>query len=169
MRFLLSIFLVVIIVVLSGCNGEQLVGKAEDPSKQTTKLKAPKQKFKVGDVVKIGGTELVIKSAKLIKGNPSQPPKKGNVLEVAIEAKNNGDQRWILIDGDFDLYDKNGEELEKYYSIEDENLLSDEVKKGSTVKGKIFYDVPGKGIYELRYYPDFLQNQEVKFDIELSK
>lgn len=169
MRFLFSIFLVFIIVVLSGCNAEQLVGKAEDPNKQAAKIEAPKQIFKVGDVVKISGTELVIKSAKLRKGVKSDPPKKGNILEVAIEAKNKGDLDWNLVDGDFDLYDKNGQELEKYYSIEDENLLSGGVNKGSTVSGKIFYDVPGEDTYELRYYPNFLQNQEVKFKIELSK
>ena len=124
--------------------------------------------FKVGDVVRIGDTELTIKSAKLRKGNPYVPPKKGQVLELEIEGRNKGNDSWFLTNGDFNFYDKSDEKMEEYFAIDDQQL-SGEVNKGKTIKGKVFYDVAEADSYELVYKPNFLMEQEIKFNIEPQK
>lgn len=166
MRFIFVIL--VMVMVLSGCNVEQPVSKVGGNEQQDEKKKVPNQVFKVGDVVKIGDTELVVKIAKLRNGNPYVPPKKGKVIEIEIEGKNQGNQSWFLTNGDFNLYDKAGEKLEEYFAIDDQQL-SGEVNQGKSIKGKIFYDVPEADSYELVYKPNFLMDQEIKFNIEPSK
>lgn len=165
MRFVFSIIL--ILSLLTGCGLEEPVSKVESGVENEQK-ESPKQTFGVGDVVKIGETELIIKSVSFRKGDPYVPPKKGKVLELEIEGKNNGSRSWFLSDGDFNLYDKEGRKLDQYFSIDDQSLTG-EVNQGKTTKGKIFYDVAESDRYELIYKPNFLTDQEIKFNIEPSK
>lgn len=169
MKFNVGILFLVAIVglVLSGCT-DQPVTKKIDGDTPTEKQQEMSKQFKVGDVVKIGDTELIIKSARFVEGNTYVRPKKGKVLEIEIEGKNNGTQSWFLTDADFNLYDKNGQKLEQYFAIED-LPFSGEVNQGKSISGKIYYDVSESNNFELIYKPNFLSNQEIKFDIVPSK
>lgn len=173
MKFKVGILFLVAIVglVLSGCTDQPVAKKidGDTPTETPTENQQEMSKqFKVGDVVKIGETELIIKSARFVEGNQYVPPKKGKVLKLEIEGKNNGGQSWFLTDADFNLYDPSGRKLEQYFGVDD-LPFSGEVNQGKSVQGHIFYDVPEATSYELIYKPNFLTNQEIKFDIVPSK
>ena len=165
MRFIIG--MLVFSMFLVGCT-DQPVTKKIDGDTPTEKQQEMSKQFKVGDVVKIGDTELIIKSAEYVKGNQYVPPKKGKVLKLEIEGKNNGGQSWFLTDADFNLYDPSGRKLEQYFGVDDLSF-SGEVNQGKSVQGKIYYDVPKVDSFELVYKPNFLTNQEIKFDIAPSK
>lgn len=166
MKFNVGIlFLVAIVVlVLSGCTDQPVSKKIDGDAPTQDQKKAPTQVFKVGETVKIGETELIIKSARFVEGNQYVPPKKGKVLKLEIEGKNNGGQSWFLTDADFNLYDPSGQKLEQYFGVDD-LPLSGEVNQGKSVQGKIYYDVPEVDSFELVYKPNFFTNQEIKFNI----
>src|SRR5690606_11558234 len=173
MKFKVGILFLVAIVglVLSGCTDQPVAKKIDGDTPTgtpTEKQQEMSKQFKVGDVVKIGETELIIKSARFVEGNQYVPPKKGKVLEIEIEGKNNGNQSWYLVDSDFNLYDPTGQKLEQYFGVDD-LPFSGEVNQGKSVQGKIYYDVPEVDSFELVYKPNFLTNQEIKFDIVPSK
>lgn len=173
MKFKVGILFLVAIVglVLSGCTDQPVSKKidGDTPTETPTENQQEMSKqFKVGDVVKIGETELIIKSARFVEGNTYVRPKKGKVLEIEIEGKNNGNQSWYLGDADFNLYDPTGQKLEQYFGVDD-LPFSGEVNQGKSVQGKIYYDVPEVDSFELVYKPNFLTNQEIKFDIVPSK
>src|SRR5690606_552378 len=163
MRFIIG--MLVFSMFLVGCT-DQPVAKKNDGD--TSIQQEMSKQFKVGDVVKIGDTELSIKSARFVEGDTYVRPKKGKVLEIEIEGKNNGNQSWYLVDTDFNLYDPTGQKLEQYFGVDD-LPFSGEVNRGKSVQGHIFYDVPEATSYELIYKPNFLTNQEIKFDIVPSK
>lgn len=171
MRLLFGI-IVIVMVLLSGCNVEEPVDKVENENgnvQQEEKQKDQNQVFKVGEVVKIGDTELIIKTAKLEKPEQYVPANKGNVLVLEIEGKNNGSQSWHITSGDFNLYDTNGQKSEEYFSGQDPSVFGGEVNQGKKISGKVRFDVPEADSYELIYKPNFLTNQEIKFDIEPTK
>jgi len=152
----------VITALLSGCS-EQPVSKI-DSQPQAKKQVASKEVYGVGNLVKIGSTQVIIKTARLKEGNAYALPKKGKVLELEVEGHNLGNQSWFLSDADFNLYDKTGAKLESYFGFDD-LPLSGEVNKGKKVSGKLFYDVPEAESYELIYKPNFLTDQEIIFNI----
>src|SRR5690606_41931419 len=70
MRF---VFLIILILsLLTGCGLEEPVSKVESGVENEQK-ESPEQTFGVGDVVKIGETELIIKSVSFRNGDPYVP------------------------------------------------------------------------------------------------
>ncbi|SHF36424.1 protein of unknown function [Seinonella peptonophila] len=141
-------------------------GSTNNTTQSQDNPQAPKQIYKVGDIVKIGDTMLIIKSAKIQEAEQYVPAKKGNVLVLEVEGQNKGSQSWFLSDTDFNLYDTSGGKLEPYFSGQDISQFGGEVNQGKKVTGKLRFDVPNVKTFELIYKPNFLTSQEIKFDIQ---
>lgn len=167
MARLLTTTILMAMFLLAGCV-EQPVEKV-GADKQQHKQEAPKQVFQVGDIVKVGETEMTISSAKLQEPEQYVPANKGKVLVLIISGKNKGPRSWYLSDSDFNLYDASGNKLELYFSGQDTSIFGGEINQGKQFEGKIRFDVPEADRYELVYKPNFLTDQEIKFNIVPNK
>lgn len=157
-----------IMVILAGCGAEP-VTKVNSTNPTVTEQKAPTKVYNVGETLKIGDTDLTITKATIESPEQYVTANKGNVLVLSIEGMNKGSQSWFLSDTDFNLYDKTGGKLEAYYSGQDTSVFGGEINQGKKVSGKIRFDVSKADSYELVYKPNFLTDQEVKFNIKPSK
>ncbi|QQZ10029.1 DUF4352 domain-containing protein [Heyndrickxia vini] len=152
--------------ILAGC-GETQVEKVDKKSSEKTEQKAKNQIFKVGDTVKVNGLEVTITKASFTKPEQYSKAKKGNVLTLELSTKNSGDDSAFIDNTEFNLYDKDGNQLEEYYGYDD-IAISGDVNKGKKLTGKLYYDVPKADSYELIYKPSFtLDSKEIKFKIDV--
>jgi hypothetical protein len=154
--------------ILSACTTEvEEVEKSSETPKQETQQeeKVEDKVFKVGDTVKVNGVEITITKASFTEPAEFTPAEKGKVLTIEI-ATNNVESDSAFIDStEFNLYDKEGNQLPEYYGY-DELAISGDINKGKKLNGKLYFDVPEADSYELVYKPSFtLDNKEIKWTI----
>ncbi|WP_214811353.1 DUF4352 domain-containing protein [Exiguobacterium sp. s127] len=134
---------------------------SKDDSKESAKDESPKE-FKLGDTVKVGDIQLTISQAQNQSPDQYSETKNNNVVVFDITAVNKGTDSAYIDNTEFDLY-INDEKVESYYGS-DEMAISDDLNKGKTLKGKIFFDAPKGQQLELIYKPSFSWNDnEVVF------
>jgi uncharacterized protein YqkB len=122
------------------------------------------QVYKVGDTIQVGDLQLTITKASFTNPAEYSPSKKGKVLTLEIATENKGESAFID-SSDFNIYDKEGNQLDDYFGY-DEMAISGDLNKGKKMAGKLYYDVPQSDSYELIYEPTFSwSDEEYKFNI----
>ncbi|MEY8748906.1 DUF4352 domain-containing protein [Alkalicoccobacillus gibsonii] len=123
--------------------------------------------FKVGDTVSIDGVEITITNAEFTEPAEYSSPE-GKVLTLDVEVENNSDDKAMVDDTEFSLYDENGSLQDKYYSY-DEMAISGSINGGRNNSGKLYYDVTEQDApYELTYNPMFVWDSvEITFEIDV--
>jgi hypothetical protein len=169
-KFLSILGAMLIAGTLVGCSdtvedvstGEKVEGASTEETTEN-KEEAPENKvYKVGETVSINGLEVTIDSAKFVNGNQYTPAEKGKVLQLEISAINNSDTQQHVYDGDFNVYDMEGNSFQPYFGM-DESTISADLNKGKKASGKAFFDVSEADKYEV-IYTTFL-GTEVKFEV----
>lgn len=121
---------------------------------------------KIGEKVTFEDVDYTLKSAKLSDSDPYGKPKKGKILTLNFNVKNNSDRKVYISSTSFRLY-KDGKELDAFYG--GEKRLGGDYEKGANINGAIQYDVDGPGEYTIKYLPaDALDTKEIhwKFDVK---
>jgi Domain of unknown function (DUF4352) len=154
--------------LLVGC-AETSVEKVDgdDKAKAETKKEEKKEDtvFKVGETAKVNGVEITVKSASFTEPAEYSPSENGKVLTLEVSAKNTNKEQAFIDNTEFAIYDKDGNKVGDYFGY-DEMALSDNVNSGKNLNGKLYFDVPEQGEYELIYTPTFtLDSKEVKWNI----
>ena len=121
-------------------------------SESADKEEAPKE-FKLGETVKVGDVQLTVSQAQNQSPDQYSETKNNNVIVFDITAVNKGTDSAFIDSTEFNLY-INNEKVESYYGS-DEMAISDDLNKGKTLKGKIFFDAPKGQNLELIYKPSF--------------
>jgi hypothetical protein len=136
--------------------GEKKVEQKEEPKKD--------QVYKVGDTIQVGDLQITITKASFTNPAEYSPAKKGKVLTLELATENKGESAFID-SSDFNIYDKEGNQLDDYYGYND-MAISGDLNKGKKMSGKLYYDVPEADSYELIYEPTFSwSDEEYKFNI----
>lgn len=159
--------------ILAGCSdtvedvssSEEVKQTDSGQQKAAKKETKPEDKvYKVGDTVSINGLELTILNAQFTSSpDEYSAPEKDKILTVEVQAVNNSNQQQMVYDGDFNLYDKEDNHFDSYYSYE-ESPISADLNKGKKATGKLFFDVTDEDEYEL-IFTTWLDT-EIKFDIK---
>lgn len=160
---------VIIAGALVGCSTEvQEVSNSdtETQESQTEEKQEPQDKtYKVGDTVSIDGLEVTLNKASFTDPAQYTPAEQGKVLTIELSSINNSENQKFIDATDFNLYDKEGNQLQPYYGY-NEMAISGDVNKGKKLAGKLYFDVPEQGSYELIYTPFFsFDNAEIKFEV----
>jgi uncharacterized Zn-binding protein involved in type VI secretion len=155
--------------IITGCGTEvEDVGSGSTGTEQ--KEEKPKEEakdkvYKNGETVKVDGLEITITGAKFTDPAEYSPASKGKVLTIDLATTNTSDTQAFIDSTDFNIYDSEGNQLEAYYGYND-MAISGDVNKGKKLAGKIYFDVPEQGSYELIYTPTFaLDSTEIKFEV----
>ena len=122
---------------------------------------------KIGEKVTFEDVDYTLKSAKLSDSDPYGKPKKGKILTLDFNVKNNSDQKVYISSMSFRLY-KDGKELDAFYG--GEKRLGGDYEKGTDVNGAIQYDVEGAGKYTVKYVPaDALDAKVIYWEFEVKE
>ncbi|MED4616809.1 DUF4352 domain-containing protein [Priestia megaterium] len=151
--------------ILAGCSTSVEEVSKDSGAKQETTQKSEDKTYSVGDTVKVNGLEVTITKASYTSPSEYTPANKGKVLTLEVATNNTGDSAFID-NTEFNLYDKEGNQLEQYFGY-DELAISGDVNKGKKLSGKLFFDVPESDSYELIYKPSIsFDDKEIKFEIK---
>ncbi|MBK3494298.1 DUF4352 domain-containing protein [Viridibacillus sp. YIM B01967] len=167
------------VLLLAGCNdtedkktesdkkdAQKTEQTEKEDSANKTQEKAPVF-YKIGDVVKLDGIELTIKSAEYTEEDEYSKAEKDKVITLAVSVTNTTDKTIHADSSDFYIFDKKGNQLEEYYGY-DQFAINKDLEKGQTASSKLYFDVTAEKTFELKYEPAFLeQSKEVKWKIEM--
>lgn len=107
-----------------------------------------------GDTFSVGKIQFTISKPKNEEPGEYDSAKSGNIVVFDVVAKNNSKKQVFVDATEFNLYDKNGEQIESNYMGDDYGLQGD-LNGGRTLKGKLYFDTkPGQSL-ELVYSPTF--------------
>lgn len=152
-----AILALFVLVGIFGSSNDSSTKNPQQQTKQTTEQsqasnKADSQMASVGDKVRDGKFEFVVKSIKCgeksVGGEYVNSKAQGQFCRVTLSIKNIGDEPQTLFSSDQYAYDT----VEKKYSADDEATIYasndggstwyEEINPGNTVKGDILFDVP---------------------------
>ncbi|MGG1219390.1 DUF4352 domain-containing protein [Priestia endophytica] len=156
--------------ILAGCGTEveDASGDSSNKTEQTESKSTESAKdkvYKVGDTVKVDGLKITLTKAEFTAPNEYTEATNGKVLTVEVATENDGDAKSFIDNTDFNLYDKDGNQMESYYGY-DEIAISGDVNKGKKLNGKLFFDVPEQDSYEIIYTPTFsMDDTEITFEV----
>jgi hypothetical protein len=171
--FLLLSLLGVLALVIMACGGSSdnsgtSVGSNGSSAQSTT---PPKQAhFKVGDQVKIGGTELVsINSFKTNPGDEFDQPKAGNrFVVVDITIKNVGSEEQDISSVlDFTFKDAAGQLYNDTF-LDGMTAPDGKIEPGDLLKGQMVYEVPKTQTnFTFAFEADFLATGQTIWDLHV--
>jgi Domain of unknown function (DUF4352) len=153
-------------VIVGACSDTSVeeTGGTDSP-KQSAESKEPAKTYGIGDVVKVGDVQLTINKGEVRPPAEYSDAKNGSVLALDVTAQNNGTTQEYISTTDYNLYDKDGNQMESYYGYDDTTLDGD-LNKGKKLTGKVFFDIRKGETYELIYTPAFSWDSvEVKYSI----
>lgn len=135
---------------------EVSVGKSDDKADKKSDDKADKKAkdLKFGDTFSVGKIEFTISKPKNEQPGQYDSAKSGNIVVFDVVAKNNSKEQVFIDSTEFNLYDKNGEQIESTFLGDDYGLQGD-VNAGRTIKGKLYFDTKAGQSLELVYSPTF--------------
>lgn len=115
-----------------------------------------KKTLHIGDTLRVGGVDVKVAKAEFVQSdNEYSTPKKGRILKVSYEFKNNGDDQVLAADDDFNLT-VDSETQKEFFGMDDtDDGFSEFLNKGNTISGYTYYDVPEADEYkaELNFDP----------------
>lgn len=168
MKKLLIPLPIVAALILGACSdssdkkdeGTKTEVKKDDETKDVTY-------HKLGEKVTFEDVDYTLKSAKLSDRDPYGKPKKGKILTLDFNVKNNSDRKVYISSMSFRLY-KDGKELDAFYG--GAKRLGGDYEKGADVNGAIQYDVEGAGKYTVKYLPaDALDAKDIYWEFEVKE
>lgn len=124
--------------------------------------------YKIGDTVSFKGLEVTILSAEFTEPAEYSETVNGKVLTLTVEAVNNSDDKLMIDNTEFNIYDMDNNGLEQYYGYND-MAIADTINKGKKVTGKLYFDVTDSSSFELIYTPimTFDGSTDIVFDLEV--
>lgn len=129
----------------------------DDSKKSDSKDKKKEKKaedLQFGDTFSVGKIQFTISKPTNEEPGQYDSAKSGNIVVFDVVAKNNSKEQVFVDSTEFNLYDKNGEQIESTFLGDDYGLQGD-VNAGRTIKGKLYFDAkPGQSL-ELVYSPTF--------------
>lgn len=168
---IVGLLIVGLILLVMFTPSESVEKVGEVSSDKTVEASAPKAEdkvYKVGDVVSVNGFEVTITKAEFTEPAEYSEPSNGKVLTLTIDAVNNTNDKQMIDNTEFNLYDPEGNALEQYYGYDDV-ALSGTVNKGKKISGKVYYDVVDSKAFELIYTPSFSfsGDTDITFNLEV--
>lgn len=153
-------------VILVGCSTDEMLeldtsslpdGGARLVPTTQTKIYQVGETYQMGETANNDGWEIQILSAKYTSPEEYSPPSNGKVLTLEVAVTNTKSEVDFIVNSDFNLYDIEGNKLEKYYY--EELGLNGEVGAGNKINGKLYFYVKGSEEYYLVYTPLFSEKQ----------
>lgn len=134
---------------------EVTVGNSDKSDKKSDDKADKKAKdLKFGDTFSVGKIQFTISKPKNEEPGQYDSAKSGNIVVFDVVAKNNSKEQVFIDSTEFNLYDKNGEQIESTFLGDDYGLQGD-VNAGRTIKGKLYFDAKAGQALELVYSPTF--------------
>ena len=167
MPFIVGIFAVILIIFaismagsgekpekVSQNNSVSIPSRPAQSSAQSSKTTELKEKYKVGDVVKIGDYTFSVNSFEdnAASGNEYLKPKEGNkFVKINLTIENNGKEK-TAISTMLQMYLKDSEGTRfKQTFLMDQKQIDGELLAGDKIKGDVAYEVP-KNSTGLKFY-----------------
>lgn len=124
--------------------------------------------YNIGDTVSFKGLEVTLVSAEFTEPAEYSETVNGKVLTVKVEAVNNSDDKVMIDNTEFNIYDDTDNGLDQYYGY-DTMPIADTVNKGKKVSGEIYFDVTESTTYQLIYTPimSFDGDTDIVFNLEV--
>ncbi|WP_439197250.1 DUF4352 domain-containing protein [Bacillus velezensis] len=151
----LSVFGIALLAggILTGCSEDE-AGSSTQKASAETKKEAKKKQYNIGDTISAEGLKIKLSKASYTSPAEFADASKGKVLTIELNVENNSNDSALIDNTDFNLYDKDGNQLDEYFGYDD-LAISGDINKGKKKSGKLYYDVPKADSYELIYKPSF--------------
>lgn len=151
---------ITVLLLLTACNQTSV----EKVSGEERNSSSKEETYQLGDTLKIDEVIVTITEAKHTDPIQFTKSKKGKIVTIDVDVRNNSKDSIFIDRHDFALISK-GEKAVGYHGYE-ELPLSEEVNRGEQADGKLYFDVEPSESYELVYKPNFTADQtEIHFDI----
>jgi len=168
-KFVVAILIVIAIMVIGvvACTSSVIndvdkemkkseeVTVGDDSKKSDSKDKKEEKKakdLKFGDTFSVGKLQITVSKPVNKDAGEYDSADSGNMIVFDIVAKNNSSEQVFVDTTDFNLYDKNGEQIPEAYA-DDDYGINGEINAGRTLKGKLYFDAkPGQDL-ELVFSP----------------
>ena len=132
-------------LVLASCGGDDGSTKVgQVPGSPAATVAPPADSFKVGDVVKIGDTEVVVHGLQdPFDAGQQKPPAGARLVAVDVEMKNVGEATVIFSSfGQFELRDATGASYDSIVLRGKQPAVGGPAAPGASRRGLIAYQVP---------------------------
>lgn len=174
-KFIIAGALVVLFGALLACGSTSAnTGTVVTPSasKSTTtpaKAAAP-QMFKVGQTVKIGDWNVIVKSVTDAPGGAYLKPTNGTYLEVTVQATNTGSQEQTMSSViNWSMRDKDGQTINETIVSDDNGKTTTppdgKVEAGQPIQGVLSYDVAKGQKFTLSFAPSITDPGQTTWEI----
>lgn len=109
-----------------------------------------KKSLKIGDQLTVGKVDVTVEKAEFVEPEDEySTPDNGKILKVYYKFKNNADDQILVSDTDF-LLSIDGETQQEFYLMDDMKAgFDDQLNKGNTASGYVYYDVPDSDEYKV--------------------
>lgn len=109
-----------------------------------------KKSLKIGDQLTVGKVDVTVEKAEFVEPEDEySTPDNGKILKVYYKFKNNAEDQILVSDTDF-LLSINGETQQEFYLMDDMKAgFDDQLNKGNTASGYVYYDVPDSDEYKV--------------------
>lgn len=109
-----------------------------------------KKTLKIGDQLTVGKVNVTVEKAEFVQPEDEySAPDNGNILKVYYKFKNNSNEQILVSDADF-LLSIDGETQQEFYLMDDmQSGFTDQLNKGNTSSGYVYYDVPNANEYKI--------------------
>lgn len=133
---------------------EVTVGDSDKSDKKSDdKADKKAEDLKFGDTFSVGKLQITVSKPKNEAPGEMDMADSGNIVVFDVVAKNNSKEQLFVDTTDFNLYDKNGEQIKE--ASRDDYGINGEINAGRTLKGKLYYDAKAGQALELVYTPTF--------------
>ena len=135
----------------------------QDTNKQE-ETKKDKVADKVGYSVEVNNLQITFNFTKYAELSEFYTSDKGNVLEIAFSAKNNGKKESYFRSEELKIVDANGNQFKEYFGADDA-FMNENISPRNQITGKMCYDVAEFEEYIGTYKPNFtFDEKSVQFE-----
>ncbi len=130
------------------------IEQSEKPSSDSNDEKEDesneKKSLKIGDQLTVGKVDVTVEKAEFVEPEDEySTPDNDKILKIYYKFKNNADEQILVSDTDF-LLSIDGETQQEFYLMDDMKAgFDDQLNKGNTASGYVYYDVPDSDEYKV--------------------